>query len=81
MKWSSNKLFEIISREFELDIRYNLMFAQIVSNTFHSLSINPIPGTSSTNTIQEWYKLIKVFIPSKQDILQVTWTYEYVVIF
>ena len=54
------------------------MFAQIVSNTFHSLSINPIPGTSSTNTIQEWYKLIKsqVFIPSKQDILhfdQVTW--------
>ena len=45
------------------------MFAQIVSNTFHSLSINPIPGTSSTNTIQEWYKLIKVFIPSKQDIL------------
>ena len=44
------------------------MFAQIVSNTFHSLSINPIPGTSSTNTIQEWYKLIKVFIPSKSPV-------------
>ena len=86
VKWSSNKLFEIISRELELDIRYNLMFAQIVSNAFHSLSINPIPGTSTTNTIQEWYKLIKsqVFIPSKQDILhfdQVTWLYEYVVTF